>query len=354
MKYTTHCHCEASGCWPRQSRLLGTVLLGLFLIGCSSTSSLKAPQVLEQVPDDTELQLESLARILVFQGLAKGVDCQKAKSSLPVTIKGGKKGGSVAVEANCTLVPGTLVMQSKGYLEKGKYQVKVGRPKDRKYFIGQSTVTTDCKDPDANVGPEQDYVGAEMLGANQVVKSKVDFANGYATHWYHVGEKKGNTTLHLLSDAPKEIRAQLFVLKNGTQHPFPIDALQPKVKKTIGPIDGQLFIRVSGVRYKGEASFSIARKDNAVAKSVNVPVIDCYAVGGESSVVLLKPNDSLKVNDRLNVSARKSKGGNIFLGACTVTSVSDSQVSCHLPMALAKDLSHYRAEVVKVSQETQI
>ncbi len=321
--------------------------VSLALTGCGSSQLMKTPQSLESLSERVRVKAEGKAKILVIQKLAPGASCDKVKKEIKVAIKSDVGGDSIPVDSSCEFQPRSVTVQTTSYVGKGNYEVNVNGPSDRKKFIGAAIVTTDCEDPEVNSGPDQDFGGAMALAENQTFQGKVDYANGNATNWIQLPAKSAEMSLFFLTDAPSDVKARLFVLPRGAKAPRRLEALTPKVKKYFRPAEGTLYVQVTGQRLKGEVNYSLTRKDSSLTKSVTVPVIDCYPVNANTSVVLLKPSEAMKVNDELQISAQKAKGGTISLGRCVVTSVSDSQVSCRMQAVPTSDLSHYRAQLLK-------
>lgn len=310
--------------------------LAVWIAGCSSLPQAKLDNMTEQPKNAFRVRLESKGQVVVIQRLKQG-SCLEARKRLRISIKGSAPKANLVFYRSCDMIPGSLVAYSH-VLPSGNYEVKTSGEKVR--------ATAIYEDAETRSGPDKNFTGALVLGAEETLKDRVDPSTGNASNWVKVKSKGGPVSL-LLTTKPDRINATLFLKTKGSKTPQRIGTLLPGVRASVDSDPGEIYVKLTGKKFTGETYYSLTNRNVPVTHTVSIPVIDCYPVGANQSIVLLNPTENIKVNDQLNISAHKHNGEYVLLGKCTVNSISESQASCKLNAVTSKDFSRYKAEIVK-------
>jgi len=331
---------------------IGILLVG---VGCSSLSEYKMGEVLPSADETFKLKLDSKGRIFVSQRLsAKGRPvCEKLKADLSVSIKRESDGEKIAVEESCTFLPGRLVAIAKDNAAKGEYMIALSRGGkadlyDAKPFLGAKYV-----DPEFNSGTDYVVDGATELPKGQSAKGIIAYANGNRTDWIRLKGKNARVGLTLLENADaREVGAEVYKILKGGGRPVRIATLLPKKKRSFQVTADDLLVKLTAESYEGAMSYSLLRSDEAGGKKINIPVVDCYPVDEDSSIVLLGKADAVKVGDEITVFGKTTAGERVTVGTCQITSLSENGASCRMAARLRQTYLEFRAEGKSAEGET--
>lgn len=320
------------------------LLLCLGGVGCSTTQQIQAPFTLDKLTDRAKINLETPAQIVVTQKVKGSVkNCQTLKNHLKVRIKSVKTEKYQETATGCP-ENGIMILETKKEQPKGLYMIDVSlEPADA--LIEAPTIAVRYPNPDFKSGPDQLPSGAKDLAQNQSIKGAVNYSAGMTTTWFKLKGKKSNVALTLLGDGDaNDLNAQVYQFTESAKTPSLIGRLYPRRKDEFKLGENDVYVKITGNEFSGEQKFSLVRRDIIAVRKVRVNVIDVYSINDATSVALLKPSSALKVDSEVSLFGKRSTGETVSVGKCTVTSVGEAQVSCHLDQPKPTNMVEYRAE----------
>ncbi len=335
--------------------VVGTVAVVTIAVssGCGSLPAARVGSTLDSGNTKVKIAMGSKGLIFVAQKLSGKADCDSLKRSLSVSISEDGIGKNVTTNSVCDFIKGNLVVSSKVAVNKGDYTINIKRINDRA-FKDNPQVYAKYEDPDFAGGSSYLVDGAKELTTGQALKGGVSYPNGNATEWIRLkGRNVGAGLTFILAPEAKDIKAELYDTGLDGKALKLVGTLTPKKKKIVRVSNSNMLVKVSAKPYGGAGEYSLVRADQgsagttSVARGLKIPVIDCYQVGDNNSVVLLQAVNGVKVNDEVSVFGRKSSGGEtVAIGSCQVTSIVGTQASCKMEGSVTGYVE-YHAESAK-------
>ncbi len=306
-----------------------TVIMG----GCA-TQSAKIGTPLESSNTKVKFSLDSPGTILVAQKVGPKADCDSLKRRISVSMSKQGNGTNVPTTVSCDFLKGNLVVTSKTLQPKGDYSIGIRRT-DVKGFKENPVIYAKYEDPDFSGGADSLVDGAKELVTGQSIKGAVSYPAGNSTEWVRLKGKNASVGLTLVwGPEAKDVKAEVYDATAKT--PKLMTVLANKKKRMVPLRNSNVLVKITAKAYGGTGQYSLIRADagalgtTSVARGFAIPVIDCYQVGDNNSVVLLQAVTGVKVNDEVSVFGRKTSGENVTIGSCQVTSIVGSQASCKM------------------------
>jgi len=316
------------------------VVFSFALASCGSLPAARVGSTLDSGNTKVKVSMGGRGLLFVAQKLSGKADCESLKRTLSVSITEDGVGNPVVTTSVCDFIKGNLVVSSKSPVAKGEYTISIKRINDRAYKDNPG-VYAKYEDPDFAGGPDYLVDGARELTTGQSLKGGVSYPNGNTTEWIRLKGRNvsAGLTLLLTGDA-KDVKAEIYDTGVDAKTLTLVGTLQPKKKRMVRVRNSNMLVKISAKPYTGAGEYALVRADagsagtTSVSRGVKIPVIDCYQVGDNNSIVLLQAVAGVKVNDEVSVFGRNAGGETVAIGNCQVTSIVGSQASCKMDGAV--------------------